>query len=166
MKYCSLTQLTYINAIIMSQSVENIMLIVQPALLQYTPHHNEMLPIPLDEKFMRAENILVLDSFFNVVEWRGSLVEWEIAQGYQQMPEHASLAALLRNVEQDVHAIKNDRFPVPHYYLTGPNHSKERFIKSRLNSRDHDQSESNLTDEVDVNAFTEKLIELVVNRKL
>jgi hypothetical protein len=55
---------------------------------------------------------------------------------------------------------------VPQYYLTRAGHSKERFIKSRLNSREHDQMESNLSEEVDVGTFTEKLIELVVNKQL
>ena len=54
------------------------------------------------------------------------------------------------------------RFPAPRYYLTFKDHSKERFINSRLGSRERDQ-ESNLSDEADIYTFTDRLISLVVN---
>lgn len=98
-----------------------------------------MNPIPLDEKYMKKDSVLVLDSFFNVVEWRGDRIEKALEENEHNHVENSSLKNLLENVENDVKTLKSDRFPVPHYYLTHTGHSKERFIKSRLSSREHEQ---------------------------
>jgi hypothetical protein len=44
-------------------------------------------------------------------------------------------AGLLKSVESDRINLVSDRYPIPMYYLTGHNLSKERFIKSRLEGR-------------------------------
>ncbi len=88
---------------------------------------------------MKKDSILVLDSFFNIVEWRGSRIEKIMEEDNPDHLDSNTLANLLKNVENDVKTLKSDRFPVPHYYLTRSGHSKERFIKSRLSTRDHEQ---------------------------
>lgn len=89
---------------------------------------------------MKKDSVLVLDSFFNVVEWRGDRIERSLEENEHDHPENSSMKKLLKNVANDVKTIKDDRFPVPHYYLTHNGHSKERFIKSRLSSREQEQA--------------------------
>jgi hypothetical protein len=44
---------------------------IQPILLKYTLENLEPEPVPLDEEEMGANVILLLDSYFNVIEWYG-----------------------------------------------------------------------------------------------
>lgn len=63
------------------QSVENLVLIIQPALLRYTAEHPTMRAVSLDERYLKGESVLLLDSFFNVVQWRGAHIAEAIEQG-------------------------------------------------------------------------------------
>jgi hypothetical protein len=45
---------------------------IQPALLKYSLENNEPCPVALDEEEMHDEVILLLDSYFNVIEWYGA----------------------------------------------------------------------------------------------
>lgn len=49
----------------------------------------------------------------------------------------------------------NTRFPVPNYYLTHPAHSKERYLKSRVNPKKGHaaENENTLTDDSDLKTF-------------
>jgi hypothetical protein len=51
---------------------------------------------------MKPSSILVLDSFFNVVQWRGKNIESWVEQNFQQYPDYSYLSKLLNNVNSDV----------------------------------------------------------------
>lgn len=104
--------------------MENLVLIVQPALLRYTAEHQTMKPVSLDEKYLNADSVLVLDSFFNVVQWRGRHIAELVEQHLHEEGEHSYVGSILQNAEKDIESLKYDRFPVPHYYLTGAGQSK------------------------------------------
>jgi protein transport protein SEC23 len=44
---------------------------IQPVLLKYSNDNLEPEPVPLDEEEMQDDVILLLDSYFNVIEWYG-----------------------------------------------------------------------------------------------
>jgi protein transport protein SEC23 len=48
---------------------------IQPALLEYSPEQPSAKGVALDERYMKLEVILLLDSFFNIVEWHGKNIE-------------------------------------------------------------------------------------------
>lgn len=51
---------------------------IQPALLKYSLENYEPVPVSLDEEEMQDEVILLLDSYFNVIEWYGANCQnWE-----------------------------------------------------------------------------------------
>lgn len=60
------------------------------------------------------------------------------------------------------------RFPVPNYYLTNPAHSKERYLKSRVNPKKGQgvENENTLTDDSDLKTFSEHLVKVVVTQGL
>ena len=69
----------------------------------------------------------------------------------------------------DVDYIMNNRFPAPNYYLTHPGHSKERWLKSRVNPKKSimgEQNENTITDDSDLKAFTEHLVKVVTSQGL
>jgi hypothetical protein len=62
----------------------------------------------------------------------------------------------------------NARFPVPNYYLTHPGHSKERYLKSRVNPRKApgQENENIITDDTDLKGFSEHLVKVVTTQSL
>lgn len=40
-------------------------------MISYTTEDTDAKAVSLDEKYMRPQSILLLDSFFNIVEWKG-----------------------------------------------------------------------------------------------
>ena len=52
---------------------------------------------------MKRESILLLDSFLNLVEWRGNDVHSWITDNYQEQPDYAYLKEMLYTVEEDKH---------------------------------------------------------------
>ena len=70
--------------IIKQETTRNILLIVQPAILSYTPEDTSAQAVSLDEKYMRSESILLLDSYFNVVEWQGKNIHSWFEQNLHQ----------------------------------------------------------------------------------
>lgn len=57
------------------ETVTNVVRMIQPALLEYSPEHPSAKGVALDERHMKLEVILLLDSFFNIVEWHGKNIE-------------------------------------------------------------------------------------------
>lgn len=60
------------------------------------------------------------------------------------------------------------RFPAPNYYLTCPGHSKERYLKSRVNPKKvpGQENENTITDDSDLKAFSEHLVKVVTTQSL
>jgi len=60
-----------------------------------------------------------------------------------------------------------DRFPVPKYFLTWEGHTKERYLKSRINPSglDNEKLESGhyITDDANLKLFMDHLIKLAVS---
>lgn len=52
---------------------------IQPVLLKYNLESVEPESVPLDEDEMQSNVILLLDSYFNVIEWYGESIQswWE-----------------------------------------------------------------------------------------
>lgn len=70
--------------------------------------------------------------------------------------------------KQDIDYIFNTRFPVPNFYQTDPGHSKERFLKSRVNPKKvpGQENENTITDDSDLKTFSEHLVKVVTSQSL
>ena len=73
---------------------------------------------------MKDEVILLLDTYFVVIEWYGATVQsWEESR-YHEQEDYAHIAQLFNEPKVDIDAITNTRFPVPNFYHVYPYHSK------------------------------------------
>lgn len=65
--------------------MENATTMIQPVLLKYSLEEVEPESVPLDEDEMQPSVILLLDSYFNVIEWYGESIQswWE--EKYHEM---------------------------------------------------------------------------------
>jgi protein transport protein SEC23 len=119
------------------ESVVNCLTMIEPSLLSYSleTENSEPVAVPLDEEEMKDDVILLLDTYFVVVEWYGATAkDWEEHE-YHKQEGYEHIATLFNSPQIDVKDIMKYRFPVPNYYRVFPYHSKERYLKSRVNPK-------------------------------
>lgn len=157
---------------ILRENTMNSLVMIQPALLQYSFDEGPPQPVLLDAASLKPNVILLLDSFFHVVIWRGETIQAWMEAGYQEKEEYAHFKALLQAPAEDVKQIMADRFPVPKFVQTNAGGSQARFVTSRVNPSTTHNTEGQcfsapgssvvLTDDVSLKVFMEHLIRLAV----
>lgn len=165
----------YYRMLILRENTMNSLVMIQPALLQYSFEEGPPQPVLLDATSLKPNVILLLDSFFHVVIWRGEMIQAWYDAGYQEKEEYANFKALLTAPAEDAKHILADRFPVPKFIQTNAGGSQARFLTSKVNpSQTHNtggaggpyqgQSDSSvvITDDVSLKVFMEHLIRLAV----
>jgi len=142
---------------------------IQPSLLMYSFENPEPAPVLLDIASMQDKVILLLDTYFDVVVWKGELVhKWEKA-GYQDQPEYENFRTLLQAPIDDSNLVIEDRYPAPTFFMTYPGHTKERKVKSRVNPSAVEldnatcQSGDFINDDASLQVFMSHLIKVVVS---
>lgn len=156
---------------ILRESITNSFVMVQPALLQYSFAEGAGQAVSLDSSSLKHDVILLLDTFFHLVIWRGDTIESWYQAGYQCKPEYVNFKQLLEQPAQDAKAILDSRFPVPKYVQTNAGGSQARFLTSKMNpsatykdAAENVGSDSSVlfTDDVSMKVFMEHLIRLTV----
>ncbi|EEA07304.1 Sec23/Sec24 trunk domain-containing protein [Cryptosporidium muris RN66] len=164
----------YYRTVLLRENVMNSLVMIQPALLQYSFDEGPPQPVLLDVQSLKPNVILLLDSFFHVVVWYGEMIyQWK-EQGYHENPEYENFRNLLLAPAEDTKAILQDRFPVPKFVLCHAGGSQARFLLAKVNpSATHNtlsgatfDSVSDgsivITDDVSLKVFMEHLIKLAV----
>lgn len=163
----------YYRMLILRENTMNSLVMIQPALLQYSFDEGPPQPVLLDATSLKPNVILLLDAFFHVVIWRGEMIQAWYDAGYQEKEEYANFKALLTAPAEDAKHILADRFPVPKFIQTNAGGSQARFLTSKVNpSQTHNSgpgwggggSDSSvvITDDVSLKVFMEHLIRLAV----
>merc|ERR1712083_805522 len=161
------------RTLIVRENTMNSLVMIQPALLQYSFEDPQPQPVLLDAASLKPNVILLLDAFFHVVIWRGEQIQAWYDAGYQDKEEYANFKALLTAPAEDAKQILSDRFPAPRYIQTNAGGSQARFLTSKVNpSTTHTSttggfgpvSDSSvvITDDVSLKVFMEHLIRLAV----
>lgn len=72
----------YYRSVLLRENVGNSLVMIQPALMQYNLDSEQPVPVLLDIDSLKNNVILLLDTFFYIVIWKGTtIVQWEDA-GY------------------------------------------------------------------------------------
>lgn len=161
----------YYRTIITRESTTNSLVMIQPALLQYTFEEGPPTPVVLDSASLQKNVILLLDTFFHIVIWRGEQIQQWYDAGFHEKDEYANFRTLLTAPAEDAKQILADRFPVPKFIQTNAGGSQARFLTSKVNpSTTHNSGDAFggdaggvvLTDDVSLKVFMEHLIRLAV----
>merc|ERR1719379_2606769 len=162
----------FYRTVILRENVMNSLVMIQPALLQYSFDEGPPQPVLLDAASLKPNVILLLDAFFHVVIWRGETIQAWYDAGYQEKEEYANFKALLQAPAEDAKRIMEERFPVPKFMQTNAGGSQARFLTSKVNPSNtytngnaYDNSSgpaSIITDDVSLKVFMEHLIKLAV----
>mmetsp|Transcript_91254 Transcript_91254/g.295028 ORF Transcript_91254/g.295028 Transcript_91254/m.295028 type:complete len:742 (-) Transcript_91254:312-2537(-) len=156
----------YYRTIILRENTLNSLVMIQPALLQYSFNEEVPQPVLLDTCSLKGDVILLMDDFFHVVIWRGEKIQAWYDSGYQDKEEFANFKALLQAPASDAKQILADRFPVPKFVQTNAGGSQARFVTSKVNPSTNGGGGTDatavITDDVSLKAFMEHLIKLAV----
>ncbi len=91
----------YYRDTLLKETTGNSLLMIQPALLQYTAEAPEAVPVLLEMSSMKANVVLLFDTFFQVLIWHGDAVaKWREAK-FQEKPEYANIKQLLESPLED-----------------------------------------------------------------
>jgi len=157
----------YYRYVLTRESTTNSLVMIQPTLLSYS-FNGPPQPAMLDAESVRADTILLLDTFFHVVIFHGETIAAWREQGYHEQEEHAAFRTLLENPQHDASSIVENRFPVPRYIACDQHKSEARFLMAKLNpSVTHNSNLDNggtqvNTDDVSLRVFMEHLMNLSV----
>ena len=122
----------YYRYVLARENTTNSLVMIQPTLLSYSFNGPPQAAL-LDAESVRADTILLLDTFFHVVVFHGETIAAWREQGYHEQEEHASFRALLEAPQSDAQLIMDSRFPVPRYIVCDQHKSEARFLMAKLN---------------------------------
>jgi protein transport protein SEC23 len=155
------------------ENVVNCLLMIRPALMEYSFNSNVPRPVSLDVSSLKPTIVLLLDAFFHIVVWRGETVQQWYENEYHLNPEYAHFKQLITSPEEDVEKYCRDRFPAPKFIPTWEGESQARFLLSVVNPSRTQNSKSFhgggteeaaiLTDDVSHDVFMKHLIGFAVD---
>ena len=91
----------YYRSLLMRENVSNSLVMIQPSLMQYQLDTEQANPVLLDIDSLKNNVILLLDTFFYIVIWKGeTIVKWEDAK-YQEDPSYENFKVLLEQPIED-----------------------------------------------------------------
>eukprot|EP00358_Blepharisma_japonicum_P004818 CAMPEP_0202941716 /NCGR_PEP_ID=MMETSP1395-20130829/1842_1 /ASSEMBLY_ACC=CAM_ASM_000871 /TAXON_ID=5961 /ORGANISM="Blepharisma japonicum, Strain Stock R1072" /LENGTH=634 /DNA_ID=CAMNT_0049637183 /DNA_START=343 /DNA_END=2247 /DNA_ORIENTATION=- len=158
----------YYRTMLVRENVTNSLLMIQPALLQYSFESPHPTPVLLDIASLKNNVILLLDTFFTVLIWHGDLiVKWK-KLGYQEQEEYENFRELLKLPVADAQSILVERFPVPRLIETDCGKGAERLLKAKVNPSGMGagnatvESGNYFTEDVSMKTFMDRLIEYAV----
>jgi len=161
---CSPDESAFYRHTMMSKNVSDTLIMVQPYLVNYTFTHAAA-PVQLDIDSVKNDNILLLDTFFQVVVHHGTTIASWRDQGYHKQPDHANFAKLLQAPIDDAQSAMQGRFPVPRFIICDQGRSQARFLLAKLNPskpKYEGDTPQIFTDDVSLRVFMEHLVKLSV----
>lgn len=149
-------------------------LMIQPTLYSYTMQAPPQ-PVPLDSSAILPDNILLLDTFFEVLIHHGETIGAWIKQGYHEKEEYAHFRQFLQMPRGDAKALVDSRYPTPRFFEVAKNEPNARILYNRVNpSRTHNNSadaqyggnpgELVYTDDAPLQVFMDHLKKLAVQQ--
>jgi protein transport protein SEC23 len=107
----------YYRHYLLIEELTQSLIMIQPILYSYS-FNGPPEPVLLDSSSILDDRILLMDTFFHILIYKGkSIAEW-FALGYQNMPEYENFRQLLAAPAGDAQDILQTRFPMPRYIDT------------------------------------------------
>ncbi len=131
--------------------------------------NEEPVPVLPDLDCLKKEVILLADTYFNIVIWKGATMkEWEDSE-YHLQDGYEYLADLFKMPDEDMKLIVEDRLIIPSRVEAWSGSPTERFLKSKLNpenknlNKEHEAVESGnfITDDASLSEFMKKLLQVI-----
>ena len=144
---------------------------IQPALFQYDLNEPEPIPVFCDFESLKPDVVLLVDTYFYLLIWRGINVhDWHTNEMHLQ-PEYEHINYLFNQPSEDAKVILEDRLPVPMIITCHQGSPNERILKSKMNPPSSQNNndlyrndENYITDDVNISTFMDYLTKLIVKK--
>lgn len=153
------------------ESMSNMLVMIQPALFQYDLSEPEPTPVLCDFESLKPDIVLLVDTYFYLLIWRGANVHGWHTERMHEQPEYEHLNYLFTQPVEDARIIVEDRLPVPKVLTCHQGAPDERILKSKLNPPSaqsgndlYRNDENYITDDVNMKTFMDFLTKLVVKK--
>ncbi|KAI4291733.1 protein transport protein SEC23 [Pancytospora philotis] len=130
---------------------------IKPALIAFH-YQGDVAPVELDSGSLDPESILVLDSFHNVLLWRGAFVDSWYIEGLHEQPGNEFFRDVLQEAATYGKSLL-DRLPVPQYRETGEGKSQARILLHYVNPSQQGMVN---TEKIDYEKFYDTLCKFIV----
>jgi protein transport protein SEC23 len=153
------------------ESLSNMLVMIQPALFQYDLQEAEPTPVLCDFESLKPDIVLLVDTYFYLLIWRGINVHGWYQDKMHEQPDYEHINYLFTQPLEDAKIILEDRLPVPKVITCHQGSPDERILKSKLNPPSaqsgndlYRQDENYITDDVNMKTFMDYLTKLVVKK--
>lgn len=148
----------YYMTLLYNQRVSEALKLIKPTLLSYH-YQGGVEAVEVDSKSLEPDVILLLDTFHNVVVWRGEYVAQWIKEGYHEQQEYAFLKEIIGKSEARARMLADRRLPTPQFCITEQNKSQQRILHHYVNPSG---GSSIITENINYEKFSEALRRVVV----
>ncbi|GET93748.1 protein transport protein sec23-like protein [Leishmania tarentolae] len=117
---------------LLKSNVENSIVQIQPTLYSYRMDAPPQ-PVPLDSTAIQPDNVLLLDTFFEVlIHYGASIAAWKKA-GYAEQEDYAYFKNFLEVPLADAHVLVDSRYPTPRLIDVCQDDPDARILYNRIN---------------------------------
>ncbi|UTX44345.1 protein transport protein SEC23 [Encephalitozoon hellem] len=148
----------YYLTLLYNQKVSDALKLIKPTLVSYH-YQGGVKAVEVDSKSLEPDVILVLDTFHNVVVWKGEYFAQWVREGYHEQPEYEFLKSILRDSEEMARTLCEERLPTPQFCITEQNKSQQRILHHYVNPSG---GGSIITENINYEKFEEALRRVVV----
>lgn len=148
---------SYFKILLFKLPTSDAIKIIKPSLISFH-YQGDIMPVELDTSSLNPETILVLDSFHNVLLWKGKYVSDWLKEGLHEQKEYAFFKEVVEEAEKYSLSLL-DRIPVPQYKETVEGFSQERILLHYVNPS---QQGALNTEKIDYSKFYETLCKFIV----
>lgn len=163
----SLDEVAYQRTVLLEQSTQASTTIIRPTLISFH-YSGQREPVELDSKSLMPDVALLVDTFHDVVIWRGeNIVAW-IKAGIEDKEEYWYFKEMLATLEKEANDLVNSRLPVPKLTVCDQYSSQERILLCKVNPSSSvansvtGEGQTIVTEDIDFSRFYEYLIKLIV----
>jgi protein transport protein SEC23 len=147
----------YYNSLLYRERVPEALKLIKPVLISFH-YQGEIKPVELDSKSLEPDTVLLLDTFHNVVVWRGGYIAQWVKEGYHEQPEYSFLKEILEKSEERARELCI-RLPTPQFCITEQDKSQQRILHHYVNPSG---GGSIITENINFEKFFEALCRVVV----
>ncbi|EPR78651.1 SEC23 protein [Spraguea lophii 42_110] len=148
----------YFRNLLIRERVTEAMTMIVPTLLSFH-YQGDIQPVEMDSKSLEPDVILLLDSFHNVLIWKGEHINEWMKEEIHLKEEYAYLKECIDTAEKRANEIVEERLPTPPYVITERHGSQERTLLSKVNPSL--KGDVVVTDDIDYDTFYKCMCKIV-----
>ncbi|EKE41607.1 Sec23 protein, putative [Entamoeba nuttalli P19] len=165
---CTPDETSVFRATLNRETVNNTLTMIQPTLDSYK-YGQQPVPVLLSLQSVKSDEILLLDTYFYLVVFRGNAVAEWMKQKLEEKPEYAGLKDYYALPEEDAKELSKTRIPAPRIYVCNQYSGNQRFLMTILDpavAPGQNKNDLVFTEDVSLDTFLTHLRQLAVKDTL